>query len=387
MGKPVNRIEVKPDSFRWTRERAGMDTEALIRRFPKYADWEAGFAQPTLKQLERLARTVHAPIGYFFLSRPLEEPFPIPDFRTVGSRPPARPSPNLLDTVYLCQQRQDWYRDFVRAEREQPFDFVGSAKPGGDIETVAAVIREALGLDLEERRVLRTWTDALRQFILATDTLGVLVMVSGIVGSNTHRKLDPGEFRGFALTDDHAPLIFVNGADTRAAQMFTLAHELAHLWIGQTALSDSTPDILSGHEIETWCNRVAAEILVPIAVLHKEYQKNEELSHALARLARRFKVSTLVILRRIHDMGGLTRNEFRNAYGAELERLKTITGSSGSGGDFYLTQAARVGNRFARAVVVSALEGGTSFTESFRLLGVRRTRTFDELARRLGIVY
>ena len=378
------RVDVKPELFRWARERARMDTDALVHRFPKYAEWENGEARPTLKQLERLAKATHAPVGYFFLSEPPDEPFPIPDFRTMGGTPLGRPSPDLLDTVYLCQRRQDWYRDFARMEGEDPLAFVGSAGPASDIETVAADIRAALRLDLEERRALPTWTDALRRFVEMADALGVLVMVSGTVGNNTHRKLDPGEFRGFALADHLAPLVFVNGADTKAAQMFTLAHELAHLWLGQTALSDTRPDSLPDHRVEAWCNLVAAELLVPLAVLREDYRRGEDLADALARLARRFKVSTLVILRRIHDAGGLTREQFRQAYDAELEKLKAVP--RGGGGSFYPTQTARVGKRFARAIIVSTLEGGTSFTESFRLLGFKKTSTFDELARRLGVV-
>ncbi len=377
------RVIVRPENFRWTRERAGMDAEALVRRFPKYAEWEAGALQPTLKQLEELARAVRAPVGYFLLSEPLDEPVPIPDFRTVGSVPLRRPSPDLLDTVYLCQQRQDWYREFARMEGAEPLAAVGSATLETGIEAIAATMREALKIDLEERRALPTWTEALRRLVRAADALGVLVMVSGIVRNNTHRKLDPEEFRGFALADDLAPLIFVNGADTKAAQMFTLAHELAHLWLGQSALSDTAPDATPAHEAEIWCNRVAAELLVPLAVLREEYRRDEDLPDALARLARRFKVSTLVVLRRIHDAGELARDRFRAAYSAELERLKAFP--RGSGGNFYPTQTARVGNRFARAIAVSALEGGTSFSEAFRLLGIRKMRTFDELARRAGI--
>ena len=378
------RVEVKPELLRWVRERAGLPVDALVHRFPKYAEWESGNARPTLRQLERLAKATRAPVGFFFLSEPLDEAIPIPDFRTVGSGPLRRPSPDLLDTVYLCQQRQDWYRDFARMEGEEPLPFVGSASPASDIEEVATDIRAVLRLDLEERRTIPTWTEALRRFVEAADGIGVLVMVSGIVRNNTRRGLDPDEFRGFALVDDLAPLVFVNGADTKAAQMFTLAHELAHLWLGQSALSDSRPDLLPAHDVEAWCNRVAAELLVPLAVLREEYRKGEHLPAALARLARRFKVSTLVILRRIHDAGGLTRGQFRQAYDAELEKLKAVP--RGGGGSFYPTQTARVGKRFARAIVVSTLEGGTSFTESFRLLGVKKTSTFDELARRLGVV-
>ncbi len=378
------RVDVKPELLRWARERAGIGVDSLVHRFPGYSEWETGEAKPTLKQLEKFAETAHASIGYFFLSEPPEEPFPIPDFRTVGGETLRSPSLDLRETVYICQQRQDWYRDFARLEGADPLAFVGSASPANDIEAAAADIRAALRLDLEERRSLPTWTDALRHLVEMADALGVLVMVSGIVGSNTRRKLDPNEFRGFALADDLAPLIFVNGADTKAAQMFTLAHELAHLWLGASALSDSRPDSLPAHDVEAWCNRVAAELLAPLAVLREAYRKDENLPDALEHLARRFKVSTLVILRRIHDADGLTREEFREAYDAELKKLKAKISKS-SGGSFYPTLKARVGRRFGHALVSSTLGGRTSFSESFRLLGIKKMSTFREAGKSLGV--
>ncbi len=373
------RVEVQPELLRWARERAGLDEDALVHRFPRYRQWEAGETQPTLKQLEKFAKLVHAPVGYLFLSEPPDEPVPIPDFRTMDGRPPGRPSPNLLDTIYLCQRRQDWYREFARLEGHDPLPFIGSVTSAGDVVRIAADIRAALQLDPEERRTLPTWTDALRHLIGAADALGVLVMVSGTVGNNTHRVLDPAEFRGFALSDDLAPLVFVNGTDTKAAQMFTLAHELAHLWLGRSALSDSGPHTLPSHSVEAWCNRVAAELLVPLDLLKDEYRKEEDLSAELTRLARRFKVSTLVILRRILDAGGLTQPQFRAAYEAELARLKTIP-RSGPGGDFYRTQTARVGKRFTEALVSSTLGGRTLYRDAFRLLCVSKLATFQKLA-------
>ena len=344
----------------------------------------SGEAKPTLKQLESFAKATRTPVGYLFLSEPPDEQVPIPDLRTMGNERLDHPSPDLLDTVYACQQRQEWYRDFARTMGEPVLPFVGSASVGDDVEKTAAGIRRTLGFDLDQQRQASSWTDALRRFIKQADECGVLVMVNGIVGSNTRRKLDPEEFRGFALADDLAPLVFVNGADTKAGQMFTLAHELAHIWLGESALSDVGPATSPSHEIEIWCNQVAAELLVPLSDLRSAYRPAAPLREEMQRLARRFKVSTLVILRRIHDVGGLTREDLWREYREELERLRAFP--RGSGGNFYLTQVTRVGRRFARALIVSTLEGRTLHRDAFRLLGFSKVATFHELGHRLGVM-
>jgi Zn-dependent peptidase ImmA (M78 family) len=246
-------------------------------------------------------------------------------------------------------------------------------------------MREALGFDIEARRRMPTWTDALRRFNEQADALGVLVMVSGVVGSNNRRKLDPEEFRGFALADPLAPLIFINGADTKAGQMFTLAHELAHLWLGETALSDAQAAEVPVQAVERWCNQVAAELLVPMDAFRAAHERHAELRAELDRLARHFKVSTLVVLRRMHDAGTLRGDAYWRAYEEEVRRLHALPGQGG--GDFYLTLGARAGKRFARALVISTLEGRSSFTEAFRLLGFRRMATFRELGHNLGIAF
>jgi len=377
-------IEIKPDMLRWARERAGLRLEALAKRFPKLEAWERETARPTLKQIERYAKATHAPIGYLFLQEPPLEHVPIPDFRAVNNKRIDRPSPNLLDTVYICQQRQEWYHDFARSMGEEQLHFAGSARLTDSVEATAEDMRSALGFDVEERRRIPTWTDALRRFIEQADASGILVMCSGVVLNNNHRPLDPDEFRGFALVDKLAPLVFINGGDTKAAQMFTLAHELAHIWLGQSALSDAQASWLPDNEVERWCNRVAAELLVPLAILRQEYRRDNVLHEEVDRLARRFKVSTLVILRRIHDAGGLTWQQFRREYQEELERLLAM--SRVSGGDFYLTQAARVSKRFARALVASTLNGQTLHRDALHMLGFSKLATFHALGRSLGVV-
>ena len=380
------RVAVNPALVRWARERDGRARDDLSARFKKLPEWEAGETQPTLRQVEAFARAVHVPVGYLFLSEPPEEPVPIPDFRTLAGRAVRQPSPNLLDTIYACQERQSWYRDFARVAQQPDVGFVGSAMVETPPEAVAARMRDTLGVDLAARRTCPTWADALRLFIRQADAAGVLVMVSGVVMSNNHRRLDPAEFRGFALCDPLAPLIFVNGADTKAAQMFTLAHELAHLWLGASALSNSEAAPGPGfRREEVWCNAVAAELLVPLAALRAELREDEALPHALTRLARAFKVSTLVILRRLLDADWLDRGRFDTAWAQESARLRTLAQRGSDGGDFYRTTLSRVSRRFAHALVVSTLEGQTLYRDAYRMLGVSKAETFNRLGREVGV--
>ncbi|NLD35243.1 MAG: ImmA/IrrE family metallo-endopeptidase [Desulfatiglans sp.] len=240
------------------------------------------------------------------------------------------------------------------------------------IEKAALTIRQYFNFSLEVQSSCTTWAETFRKFTESIEASGILVMVSGVVGTNNRRKLNHQEFRGFALADKYAPLIFINGSDTKAAQIFTLAHELAHIWLGESALSDTSLTSQPSQKIEIWCNKVAAEFLVPITAL-KEYLANREHPlDAVYDLARKFKVSTLVILRRILDAGYITKNIFQDAYDRELN-IRINRPKSG-GGDFYLTQEVRASRRFVQALVVSTLEGQTLFRDAFQLLGIKKRK-------------
>jgi Zn-dependent peptidase ImmA (M78 family) len=378
-------VAVSIPVLRWAAQRARLHDDELAARFPKWPLWLSGDAQPTLRQLEDFARLTHTAFGYFFLPQPPELALPVPDFRTLRDETLAEPSSDLLDTLYLCQQRQDWYRDHARVHSLPGLPFVGSASLQESPETVAQRLRETLSLSTEVRRQMPTWTDALRQLIAKAEDAGVMVMVSSVVGSNSHRKLDVGEFRGFALADSLAPLIFINGADSKAAQMFTLAHELAHVWLGATGVSDTQVGQIPEQQTERWCNQVAAELLMPLEELRPAHDRNAPIPEEIQRLAREFKVSTLVVLRRLFDAGYISRAVLWQHYQEEQERLHMLKERSGSGGDFYHSLGARTSKRFARAIVSSTLEGFTSFPDAFRMLGVRKTATFYEAARELGV--
>lgn len=377
------RVSVQPALLAWARERSGVPLDEVASKFPALDDWESGRRQPTLKQLEKFANSMHAPIGYFFLSEPPEESLPVPDFRTMGDQPIGHASPDLLETVYLCQQRQDWYRDYARVNREPPVAFVGSFSVAGDVVEAAARMSDVLGFSPSDRGT--NWSQALSHLIDAADRFGVLVMVSGIVGSNTHRKLEPREFRGFALSDELSPVIFINGADTKAAQIFTLAHELVHIGLGDSGVDDVDMSVQADNVTERWCNEVAAEFLVPAELLRDVQVDRNNPTDQLLLLARKFKVSTLVVLRRLFDVGLLTLGQFRSAYAQELERvLAIIEARPGGGGNFYNTQPLRVSKRFARAIIESTQEGQTLHRDAFKMLGFKHVSTFNEMAAHLG---
>lgn len=381
----VLRVDVRPELLRWARKRAGLPADAnpLMWRFPKYSQWESGEVQPTFKQLERFAKVTNTPFGFLLLAEPPKEPFPIPDFRSAEGQQPKNPGLNLRDVVYRCDRRQEWFREHARTEHLDRVSIAGSASIGDNVEAIAARVRSGLKVDLQERAGIPTWTDALPLFIKGAETAGVLVMISGVVDNNTHRSLDPNEFRGFALADDFAPVVFVNGADVPEVQIFTLAHELAHVCLGESALSDMKPNSVPSNAVEAWCDGFAAELLVPIEAIREEWQGQMPSPRELKRLSRTFKVSTLVILSRLCDLGVVTRAQFHAAYVEELGRTKRR--GQGRGGDFYTTLLYRVGEQFARALVTSTLEGKTLYRDALRLLGIKRISTFQNLADRLGL--
>lgn len=384
----VVRVDVARDLLHWAVERAGWDEETVERRVPMLDEWKAGTIKPTLKQLEKFATDTHTPFGLLFLPEPPVEEVPIPDMRTIGNVVVPRPSADLLDTIYLCQSRQEWYRNYAQENAAVAREFVGSATTATAPTLIADQMRDMLGFDLTERGMFSDWNDALRRLIDRIEATGVLVMVNGIVGANTHRVLNPEEFRGFALADPLAPLIFVNGADTKAAQIFTMIHELAHIWLGQSALSDAAMLSRGGVDEEQWCNQVAAEVLLPLAALRVDY-RGEANKEELERLARKYRVSTLVVLKRIFDAHLLTWDTYQERYKAERERIMGILAArkgDDGGGNYYYTQPLRLSRQFAQAVIASAFEGTTTYRDAYRLLGTKKHSTFAGLAAELGVV-
>ena len=378
----MERVQIRPEMLRWARERSGIQDDVFLKRFPQYDSWEQGTKQPTFNQLQRFAQGTYTPLGFLFLSEPPDESIPIPDLRLGPDGDPGRPSAHLLETIYRIQQRQDWFRSHAVSTQEDSISFVGSISPSADIPTIASQMREVIHFDVTDRSTASSWSHALTIFRSRVEESGVLMMANGVVGNNTHRKLDRKEFKGFALADRYAPVIFVNSSDYKAAQIFTIAHELAHLWIGESGVSDADARTIVHEGVEGWCNRVAAEFLVPAQDLRRLHNSDAPLHSELRRLANHFKVSSLVVLRSIRDLTEMPDQEYWRAYDRQLEDVTAPT--EGTSGNFHHTLSVRVGQRFARALIASTLEGETTFTEALRLLDLKRLETFYSYAAHLG---
>ena len=366
----MTRVPVPPEMLTWACERAGYDVEHFSQKIPQLNSWIKNERHPTLKQLEKLAHITHTPFGYLFLPEPPEETLPVPDYRTVTGTSQNRPSPNLLDTIYAMQHRQDWLREFLIEEGMEPLPFVASARLSDEPENVGHEMRKILGLGDGWAAKIRTWESAVGELRRLIEELGVMAVINGVVGNNTSRRLDVNEFRGFALTDSYAPLIFVNGADTKSAQMFTLAHELAHIWLGEKGLSGFEMLFPGETDIEKWCNQAASEFLVPTQEFRTHWENVRHKANPFKKLAQTFKVSPIVAARRALDLKFVPRVTFFDFYKDYVRRERKKDDAKPGGGDFYKTQNSRVGKLFAIRVLRAAKEGRIQFKEAHDLTGL-----------------
>ena len=380
-------LQINPKVLRWAWQRAGLTQKQIFDKHPKAKRWVQGNAQPTVAELKEFGKTVRAGLGYLVLPAPPEEmsKLPIADFR--GKTKDKLPSLDLLETIYSCQSRQNWYRDHLLSIGRQELPFIGSVKSSRSITRVASDIRRVVNFEANNRTGGRDAT--LRHLIRKIRDAGILVMVNGVVGNNPKRPLDTNEFRGFALSDAIAPLIFINGADAKAAQLFTLAHELAHLWIGKEGLSLPNLRLTEIEDAtEQWCNAVAAEVLVPQASIADDKVDDESagLSDKVVELSKKFKVSNLVILRRLYDTKKISKKCFYLSYDREdAETKKRLEGKDRTGGNYPAMWKMRVDENFARALIYSTIAGETLFTDAFDLLDVKGTASLKKRAGELGI--
>lgn len=372
----------------WARERYGLSAEVAAQKIKvpvdKLVSWEREDKRPTFRQAQNLAKAFHVPFGYLFLSAPPSEEIPLPDLRTVTGSPLRPPSPNFLDVVNDVLRKQRWYREYLESEGAQRIPFVGRFTISDSPEKIASDMASTLGISDAMRQESDSWEQFLQRVIQRAERVGVVVMRSGIVESNTHRTLDVEEFRGFAISDELAPLVFINGQDAKTAQIFSLAHELAHLWIGSSGISN--PDHLRRpsqqlNAVDRLCDQVAAEVLLPKQSFEADWDESALMEGNLRIIASRYRVSKFVVLRRAYENNKISFDKYRDHYEQLVTNVRRRRGAQG-GGDFYRTLLARNGSSLTFAVLATSAEGRISDREAAGLLNVK-IKTVAEIRKRL----
>lgn len=376
------RVPVKPELIRWALDQA-QTTTAQLKNGSQVESWLDGEKQPTLKQLQGFAAHLHVPFGYLMMSAPPVLEKPLPDFRRRGTAT-TRYSQELTDEIYIQQRRQDWFRDYALEQGLDAVGWVASASISDNPSAVAGRLREQWGFSTAQGA--QDYSESRREVFAFLESIGVLVSVAGYVGS-TQRAFDTGEFSGFSLFDEYAPLIFVNGKEAHSAQVFTMLHEVGHLVLGESGVSDDAHDSEQSSSSERWCDEFAAAFLMPSDEVQQLQPRNLS-EEAVMPVAKRFRVSALALLNRLRDLKLISFEQWRAVYpefeARATEVLRKNASKKSSGGDFYRTQAFVVGRRFAQAVYREARSGRTPYADAHKLLGIRQRDAFEKFAGKVG---
>lgn len=373
----TNEAFITPSVLEWAIKRAGVSAESIHK---KAEQWVSGKARPTFKQAVDIAKTLQIPFGYLWLKEPPKEQEIIPDLRTIGNGGLAQIPLELKTVVNDVKQKQEWFKEYAKTNGILKCEAIGRFKGSDDTQEIAddvtarLEIQDLVGSGCDKDRMLKNLIEKIEK-------LGILVMRNSILRSNTKKKLNLDTFRGFAIFDEFAPLIFINTNDSKAGQIFTLMHEVAHLWIGQSGISDS--DIRENNKIELACNEIAAKILMPKTKIQKAFREFDD-DRWLECIADRFSVSTLAVLNRLRSLSLLALRRYQELYNAELERLSRIpkTRPSGAPPPEVMVRV-RNGYLFTFVVTSSVLSGDETYTNGASLLGFKNTDLINKVAKEI----
>ncbi len=262
----ADKAYITPKVLKWARESAKISEEAAASKIPvsieRLKEWEDGTSQPTIRQAQTLAKAYKRPFALLFLPEIPKDFQPLQDYRKAGAK---NLSTSSIFIIREIQQKQSWIKEVNEENKEEKLSFVGKFSIADKAEIVANDILATLKID-----PLRYKTEnPIREWIEKTEANGIFISRTSFIHSKL--KLDSEEIQGFAIADPYAPFIFINSDDWNSAQLFTLVHELAHIWIAETGLSNEIEADLKSkdkfHPVELFCNDVAANALMPLSYM------------------------------------------------------------------------------------------------------------------------
>ncbi len=369
---------ITPKMVAWARKRINWTAETLARKMSVKIDkakaWEDDIKQeyPTFNQAISLSKKLHIPLGYLYLAEPPIENVPLPDLRTVANRPLENPSTDFIDILYDAYRKQEWFRKYLVGEHISELEFAGKFTVDDEPKSIASDIRETLRINDDLRQLSPTWEQFFTALVRRAEDSRILVLRNSIVFNNVYRKLDVNEFRGFVIFDKIAPIVFINTRDYQTAQIFTLIHEISHIWIGEGGISNldfKLKDEQQRVKVDSVCDSIASEVLVPEEQFSSRWNNNRPVDDNIGRLALNFKVSSFVILRRAYNLGKISDEVFTDNYYNLLSKIRPKTKEPG--GNFYTMLKARNSYTLTATLVAGLSNGTTTANEASQLLNVR----------------
>lgn len=371
----TNRIKIDSDVLKWAIKESGRQESDVLTKFPKIMKWmeEREGMLPTFRQVEELSKYLRIPLGYFFLSFPPKKHKLNADFRSINNVFP-QASRNLKDTIIDMSQKQDWlaqYRQelgYEYLEINEKFNKLYDT--GMNYYDVAKIIVNLLDIKYKYVEKMRDSSEYYNYYRKTMEKLGISVFQNGVVGNNTHRKLDIKEFRAFAMIDKVAPLIFINSCDSATGKVFSIVHEFIHILLGQD-------DIINENiKNESYINKITAEILAPKEYLHEHWNGNVNYIHEIEKLSVKLKVSRQMIALRLMDIGLISKEQYINIVKLTHNDIKK---KNTSGGNYYNNLNSKLSENFTKDVISSVESSNISYTEGFRLLGNIKANAYDVL--------
>ena len=395
-------IPITPALLKWARVEAGLSLQEAAERAKvtpprqkkgeeclspedRLASWEQGKESPSLNQLEKIADAYRRPLLTFFLKKPPTQVNILADFRTLPQNFFAVDTPEFsaLKRRIIMLHRE--LKALADDEGTPPLSFVGSCLPSSGPDALVKAIRKELAVSFKDQQQQKTEDDLLGYLREKAHNAGIYVVLLGDVGSH-HSKIEPEEFRGIAVADPTAPLVVINKYDAKPAKLFTLVHELAHIWLGASGISNlnGLGTSVSNNNIEKLCNAVAAEFLVPEAQIRSVWKEPEgSLQQAVDELAKRFKVSGAVIGRRLLDAGFIDNQEYGALLITYQNRWKSVKEKSKQnegGPNPNILAGYYLGQKTLNTLIQAAYSGRITLQDAARVLNIPVSR-FDKVLR------
>lgn len=373
---------INPDIISWAIKRSGLAMSDISKKLSikqeKLAEIEQGKASIAFGKAKQFANITNIPFGFLFLNEiPKEDKLALPDLRTIDSKDLSEPSQALKEIIRLNQERVEWYRAYLSELGVEENSYVGSLSKA-NINEMTAFLNEKLNINKTKDA-----KDYYRQLVKSIEALGIMVIQDSNLGHHT-KPLNIEEFRGFAIADDIAPLIFINTADSLNAQLFTLIHELAHILKGESGVSDNS--VSSVDPTEQFCNAVAGEFLVSKEEFVKQWDSLDKTSLDVAfdTLAKSFHVSRHVVARRALTLNYIDKQQYENYINKIREEFLASKKKNDSGPSYYVVKNSKLSSQLSQAVISQTLSGRMLYRDAGYMLGIKPSN-IEKFAQNVGM--